>query len=69
MQFNNEMKFIYETYKNLIINSDEICKQKIAIMKSIYSNISESEVKKAVDETNNKIEKLKTIKKRNWRQK
>ena len=31
-QFNNEMKFIYEAYKNLIINSDEICKQKIAII-------------------------------------
>ena len=61
-QFNNEMKFIYETYKNLIINTDEIFKQKIAIMKNIYSNISESEIKKAIDETNNKIEKLKKIK-------
>lgn len=61
-QFNNELKFIYETYKNLVINTDEIFKQKIAIMKSIYNNISESEIKKAVDETNKKIEKLKKIK-------
>ena len=61
-QFNNELKFIYETYKNLVINTDEIFKQKISIMKSIYNNISESEIKKAVDETNKKIEKLKKIK-------
>lgn len=61
-QFNIEMGFIYETYKSLIINTDEIFKEKIAIMKSIYNNISESDVKLAVDETNNKIEKLKTIK-------
>ena len=61
-QFNNELKFIYETYKNLIINNDEIFKQKITIMKGIYNNISESEIKKAVDETNKKIEKLKKIK-------
>ena len=61
-QFNNELKFIYETYKNLVINTDEIFKQKIPIMKSIYNNISESEIKKAVDETNKKIEKLKKIK-------
>jgi len=61
-QFNNELKFIYETYKNLVINTDEIFKQKISIMKSIYNNISESEIKKAVDETNKKIDKLKKIK-------
>lgn len=61
-QFNNELKFIYETYKNLIINTDGIFKQKIGIMKSIYNNISDSDIKKAVDETNKKIEKLKKIK-------
>ena len=61
-QFNNEIKFIFEVYKNLIINTDEIFKQKIEIMKSIYNNISQSEIKKVIDETNQKIEKLKKIK-------
>ena len=61
--FNNEMNIIYKTYKELIMNNDETFKQKIDIMKNIYNNLSQSQIKQVIDENIKKITNLKNIKK------
>ena len=57
------MNIIYKTYKDLIQNNDEVFNQKINIMKNIYNNLSQSQIKQTIDETIKKINKLKEIKK------
>lgn len=50
---------IYRAYKDLIQSNEEIYNNKINIMKNIYINLSNSQIKKAIDETIEKIYKLK----------
>ena len=62
-EFNNQMNIIFKTYKDLIQNNEEVFNQKIDIMKNIYNNLSQSEIKKAIDYTIKEISKLKEMKK------
>lgn len=61
-EFNNHMNIIYKAYKDLIQNNEEVFKQKIDIMKNIYNTLSESEIKKTIDDTIKLINKLKEMK-------
>ena len=62
-EFNAQMGMIYRAYKDLIQSNEEIYNNKINIMKNIYINLSNSQIKKAIDETIEKIYKLKEKKK------
>ena len=57
--FNKHMDTIYNYYKNLIQNYEEIFNKKINIMKDIYNDLENSDIKKVIDETIEKINKLK----------
>ena len=61
--FNKHMDTIYNYYKNLIQNYEEIFNKKINIMKDIYNDPENSDIKKVIDETIEKINKLKEKKK------
>ena len=61
-ELNNQMNILYKTYKSLIQNNSIIFKQKIDIMKNIYNNLSQSQIKQTIDETITKINKLKETK-------
>ena len=56
------MNIIYKAYKDLIQNNEVVFKQKINIMKNIYNNLSQSQIKQTIDETIKKINKLKSTK-------
>ena len=61
-EVNNGMNMIYNAYKNIINNSDEVFNQKINIMKYIYNNLIKSEIKLTIDNILQKIDRLKIIK-------
>ena len=55
---NNQMNYIYKTYKNIIQTNEEVYNQKIDTMKNIYKNLSKSQIKLAIDETIKRINDL-----------
>ena len=61
-EFNNQMNYIYKTYKDLIQNNEEVFIQKIDIMKNIYNELSQSQIKLVIDDTIKQINKLKEMK-------
>ena len=61
-ELNEDMGKMFKIYDNLLENNDKNFFNKIAIMKNIYNNLSNSKIKENIDETNKKILGLKTLK-------
>ena len=61
-KLNEDMKDLFKIYDNLLQKNDELFLNKINIMKNIYNNLSNSNIKENIDETNKKILSLKTLK-------
>ena len=61
-KLNEDMKDLFKIYDNLLQKNDELFLNKINIMKNIYNNLSNSNIKENIDETNKKILALKTLK-------
>ena len=61
-QLNDDLKYLFKIYINLLQNNDEFFLNEINIMKKIYNDLSNSKIKKSIDDTNKKIIALKTLK-------
>ena len=61
-KLNNDMNIIYNSYQDIIKNNDEVFEKKINIMKNIYNNLAQSQIKLTLDNTLQKIKKLKDLK-------
>ena len=61
-KLNEDMKDLFKIYNDLLQKNDELFLNKINIMKNIYNNLSNSNIKENIDETNKKILALKTLK-------
>ena len=63
-KLNYDMNNLFKIYSNLIQKNDELFLNKIQIMKDIYKNLSNSKIKESIDDTNKRINVLKTLKER-----
>lgn len=63
-KLNYDMNNLFKIYSNLIQKNDELFLNKIQIMKDIYKNLSNSKIKESIDDTNKRINALKTLKER-----
>ena len=61
-KLNDNLKTLYQIYRNLLEKNDEIILTKINIMKYIYTQLSKSNIKNNIDDTISRINKLKITK-------